>query len=146
MMRLLGLILATGVVVLGVFVTKGDLHGILDKPTVVFLAGFTLGSLLLNGVSIPLLIRSIYSGSLETSEIREAAHGWSEAKTAVQVGGWASFLLGFSLSANWADVADHIGPIAGLLSLSVFYALLFAYLICRPMQSRMEQKLRVIEA
>ena len=144
-MRLLGLILALGAVMFGVLISTGEFHLILDTPTVVFITGFTLGSLLLNGVSIPLLIRSAFSGNLETDEIREAAVGWAEAKTSAQVGGLASFLVGFTISANWIDVLKHIGPIAGLLSLSILYSVIFAYLLCRPMQSRMEQKLRGLE-
>lgn len=144
-MRLIGLVLALGIVVMAGF-NGGKPFFFIDKPTIVFLIGFTIGSLLLNGVRIPPLLRSIFSVDLSQKEVREAIRGWGEAKIAVQVGGLASFLVGLIIVGNTLDDLKYIGVLVGMLSLNILYALIVAYVICRPMQSRLEQTLRGLEA
>lgn len=143
-MQIIGLILSLGVIVMASF-NGGKPHFFIDTPTVVFLTGFTIGSLLLYSVKIPLLFRSVFSSNLSSNEINEAIRGWGEAKTAVQVAGWVSFLVGLCIVGNALQHLNLIGPLVGLLSLNILYATIAAYVICRPMQIHLEQKLRGLE-
>ena len=139
-MRILGLILVLGVIIMGTM-NGGKVRFFIDTSTVVMLAGFTVGALLFAGVRIPLLFRSVFSNNLSLGEIEEAARGWGQTATYVQAAGWVSFLVGLGVVGNTLDSLKYIGPLVSLQSLSILYAIVVAYAICHPVRMRLEGRL-----
>lgn len=140
-MRIVGLLLVLLVILLGVF-NGGNLWFFIDFPSIIVLIGLPLGSLLLARVSIPTMLKAVFSANASVEELRTAARGWAQTRTYVMASAWIGFFLGAINVGYSLNEPKAIGPALSLFLLMFFYATVLSYAIFLPLQSRLEDRIR----
>ena len=143
MKGIIGLILTMVVIVMGIF-NGGHLINFVDVPSVIVVLFITIGSLLIAHVSIPTMLKAVLSAQLTVEELRHAARGWGRAKTYIIGAGWIGFLVGIMNIAQFpklSDQVDALGPGIATATVTLFYAIVWAYAVFLPLQSRLEARI-----
>ena len=139
-MGIIGFIVVSVIVVLGSLSVGGPWY-FLDIPSSLFLIGFLIGCLLISRTSIRLLWRSLYPSTLSENEIREAIRGWRSARAFAMSGGCVGALIGLVALLHAFTRPESLGPGIATALVPIFYGALFSYVVCLPVQYRLEGEL-----
>jgi flagellar motor component MotA len=135
-MRIFGLVLALVIVFLGVY--TGGTHWIVDAPSAVIVLGLSTGMFMFSGSSPVTLIMSAFEVPNTPAKLEESILAWKRMGQDIVSAGWVGFVIGsIHIGVNLDDLSVlGLGMATALIC--VFYALTLAYVVCRPIQRRLE--------
>lgn len=136
-MRILGLIIALGLIFLATW-QGSSLSYFVDLPSILILAGGTLGMYLFSGTSVGLLFRSLSPGGLTGAELAEAATAWKRLRQFATAAAWISFLIGLIAMLQWMVDYDSFAPGLATALIVPFYSAVLSYAVCLPIQRHLE--------
>lgn len=138
-MGIIGFVIVLVLVALGTMI-GGKVGAFFDNPSFVFMLGFVVGCLLISRTSIRLLFRSLHPGTLSESEIREAIRGWRSTRAFAMSGGCLGTLMGLMTMLHSGN-SDLFGLGIATAMIPIFYGALLSYVVCLPIQYRLEGEL-----
>ncbi len=142
-MPILGLVITLVIIVLSTYM-GGTPRYFTDIPSVIAVAGLTIGALLQSRAGIGTMLKGAFSSNLSDEESREAANSWAQARTFVLAAGWIGFLVGLVHLLNTPKFLENPKlPPLGLATIliTVVYAHILSYLIFLPIVHRLRRRL-----
>ena len=144
-MLLLGIIIAIIFVLLGIGGGKSGLVGgiliFINLPSALIVVGGALALILAahGGKGLGLVFKAPFSRDMIKEDIKKSINVYKDLKLYLIVWGWVGTMIGLILMLTNLDIQDLVGPGLAIALLTVFYGYLTAYLICHPIQRRLEQ-------
>jgi len=136
-MRILGFGLTTTLILLAMY-SGHDLGGFIDVPSAVVIIFLSLGMTLTSGSSITQLVLSAFSTPDTNTDLDRAISAWSRLQRDLFAASWIGFIIGLiSLAANIQDYYA-LGPGLATAAMTILYAMIAVYTVCRPVQRRLE--------
>ena len=142
-MPILGLVITLVIIVLSTYM-GGTPRYFIDMPSVIAVAGLTIGAFLQSRAGIGTMLKGAFSSNLSDEEMREAADSWAHARTFVLAAGWIGFLVGLIHILNTAKLFEHPKAIplgVATILITVVYAHILSYLIFLPIVHRLRRRL-----
>ena len=157
-MRIIGLIIVLGVILV---LTGGNINAFRLFGAIFFVILFSLGALLLGRTSISTMFKAVFSSKTTDEELAAGAAAWTRARTYTMAAGCIGMLWGllrtvlgmYILARQTAETGmtaptilaaglaeDLISPVSSLRFM--FCAVLLAYGIYLPLQTRLEDRIR----
>ena len=135
-MRIVGIIVAIVAMLIGI---GSNLPAMVDIPSLIIVLGGTIGMLLLGGSPIPLMVSAIFSVPESPADAAAAAKGWKMARIYSLGSGVIGSVIGWVIILKNFDDPAAIGPGMAISLLTLFWALVFAYILCLPCQANAEK-------
>jgi flagellar motor component MotA len=139
-MRIVGLLIVMVLVMMGV-TNGGDLSHIVDVPSLIIVAGVTLGLCLQGGLPLGMVAKSLFGAEYQGAELRAVIQAWQHLRTYVMATGVLGALIGaINMFQNLDDYAAFF-PGTATAVITIFYAMILSYFVFLPLQHRLEKQL-----
>ena len=137
-MRILGLIVFVFAIIVGV---GFNLSPLLNAQTFIIVFGSTIGMLMFSRLSIPTMLKAVFSSAASIEELQEGVKGWQLAGAYSLASGGIGTLIGLVLMLkNMSDPAA-IGPAMAIAFTCIFYGFVLSFGIYLPLQSCLEDRI-----
>ena len=140
-MRIIGLVLLLALLALAM----GDLTVFIDIPSLLIDLGFTIGALIFARAGIFTMFSAAFAASATGEQLQAAARGWDQARRYALAAGFVGTLIGGVIMLKNIDEPSAIGPGLAIAILTMLYGLVLGYGVCLPMQSRLEDRARMLQ-
>lgn len=135
-MRIVGIVLAIAALLIGI---GANLAAMIDAPSLIIVIGGAVGMLLLGGSRLGLMVSAIASVPDNEEDARAAAKGWKMARIYLLGAGLIGSIIGWVIVLKNLDDPSAIGPGLAISLLTVFWALVIAFVLCLPCQANAEK-------
>ncbi len=136
-MRIVGIILLVAGLMIGI---GENLPAFVDIPSLIIIATFVLGVLLISGTNIGAMCAAVFTTSGSPEELAAAARGWALTRRASLAAGYVGTLIGAIIILANIDDIGALGPGFAIGIMTVLYGLIFGYGICLPCQKYIEAR------
>ena len=136
-MKIFGFVLTSLFVLAGIY-TGGGLQWFLAMTSLILVVFLSIGMFLTSGSSIAKLVGSGVSTPQASDELDNAIVLWGRFQQDLFAAAWISVLIGLINMGALLDDYYALAPGVATALIAVFYAHGFVYMICRPVQRRLE--------
>ena len=133
-----------------------NLDAMVDPKSAIIVVGVTLAALLVSfSLSEVVKMGRLFFYALIppkedavglAEELKLGAKMFRRARTYAQASGWCGVLIGAVIMLKNIDDPAAIGPGAAIAILTAFYGVVIGYLICLPIQTKLERLLEKLQA
>ena len=139
-MSIIGLILTA----LAFGATVGDVNEFIDIPSIIIVVGGTIGMLIFGGSSLSTMFKGVYSSDDTVGKLTTAAKGWKMSRDYTLAWGGISTLIGGVLIRKYLEDPAALGLGTALAILTVLYAFVLSFAVYLPLQSRLEDRIKLV--
>ncbi len=137
-MLLLGIIISIGFVLFGI---GGGIALFISPASALIVYGPALALILAayGGKGLGLVFKAPFARNMIKEDIKKSINVYKDLKLYLILWGWVGMMIGLILMGARFDNLKALGPGLALAIVGVLYGYLSAYIVCYPIQRRLEQ-------